>query len=177
MENDVLSAIRDRWYTWGMDFEERIQKAIQRGHRRSDARSREDRLKELSEDELKRLHGQARLQVSDHIENCIKRLPNHFPGFEYETIYGERGWGTACSRDDIRMTGGRRENDYSRLELTVRPISSYCVLELTGKATIRNKEVFNRSHFEPISDADVAEFLELVDLWILEYAELYAAQS
>ncbi len=160
-----------------MDFEKRIQKAIQRGKRRSDALSREARLRELSEDELKRMHGQARLQLSEHIENCIKRLPNHFPGFQYETIYGDRGWGTACSRDDIRIRDGRRENDYSRLELTVRPFSTYHVLELAAKATIRNKEFFNRSHFEPILDADLTEFMELVDIWVLEYAELYAAQS
>ncbi len=158
-----------------MDFEKRIQKAITRGERRSEQKSREARLKELSEDELKRLHGQARLQLSEHIENCIKRLPNHFPGFQFETIYGERGWGAACSRDDIRMKDGRRNNDYSRLELTVRPFSEYHVLDLTGKATIRNKEVFNRSHFEVISDADIAQFVELIDLWVLEYAELYAA--
>jgi hypothetical protein len=160
-----------------MDFEERIEKAIQRGRRRGDARSREEKQKELSEDELKRMHGQARLDLSDHIESCMKRLPNHFPGFRYETVYGERGWGTACSRDDIRIQDGRRQNDYSRLEMTVRPLTSYFVLELAAKATIRNKEVFNRSHFESIQDADVAKFKELVDIWILEYAELFAAHS
>ena len=158
-----------------MDFEERIQKAIQRGHRRNEEKSREARLKELSEDELKRLHGQARLQLSEHIESCVKRLPNHFPGFEFETIFGERGWGAACSRDDIRMKDGRRDNDYSRLELTVRPFSDYHVIDLAGKATIRNKEVFNRSHFETIAEADVAKFMELIDIWVLEYAEMYAA--
>jgi hypothetical protein len=73
------------------------------------------------------------------------------------------------------MQSGRRENDYSRLELTVKPYSSYHVLELTAKATIRNKEVFNRAHFEFITDADVAKFIELVDIWVLEYAEMYAA--
>lgn len=158
-----------------MDFEERIQKAILRGQRRSDEKSREARRKELSEEELKRLHGQARLQLSEHIENCLKRLPNHFPGFQFETIFGERGWGAACSRDDIRMTDGRRNNDYSRLELRVRPFSEYHVIDLTGKGTIRNKEVFNRSHFETIAEADVAKFTELIDIWVLEYAEMYAA--
>ena len=160
-----------------MDFEQRIQKAIQRGQRRGDARSREAREKQLSEEELKRLHGQARLELSDYIENCVKRLPNHFPGFQYEIIYGERGWGAGCSRDDIRMQDGKRGSDFSRLELTVRPYNSYHTLELTARATIRNKEIFNRSHFEIIQDADVAKFIELVDIWVLEYAELFAAQQ
>lgn len=160
-----------------MDFEQRLQKAIQRGQKRSDARRQEAEAQALSEDELKRLHNEYRLQLSDHIENCLEALPHHFPGFNYETIFGERGWGAGCSRDDIRMSGGRRNNDYSRLEMTVRPFSSYHVLELTAKATIRNKEVFNRSHYEKIEDADTAKFIEFIDLWVLEYAELYAAKT
>ena len=71
--------------------------------------------------------------------------------------------------------GGKRGSDYSRLELTIRPYSHLHVLELTSRGTIRNKEVFNRSHYEPIEDADPAKFAELVDLWVLEFAELYAA--
>jgi len=160
-----------------MDFEQRLHKAIQRGQQRGDLRSQEAERQQLSEEELKRLHVQYRLQLSEHIEQCIKRLPQHIPGFEYETIYGERGWGAACRRDDIRMSGGRRNNDYSRLEMTIRPHSSYQVVELTAKATIRNKEVFNRTHFEKIQDADPVKFLELVDIWVLEYAEMYAASS
>lgn len=159
-----------------MDFEQRLQKAIQRGQRSSDLRSHEAQLQQLSEEELKRLHVQYRLQLSEHIEQCLKQLPQHFPGFDYETIYGERGWGAACRRDDIRITGGRRQNDYSRLEMTIRPYTQTQVVELTAKATIRNKEVFNRTHFEKIEDADPAKFVELVDIWVLEYAELYAAK-
>lgn len=158
-----------------MDFEQRLQKAIQRGQRRGDVRSREAQQERMSEEELKGLHVQYRLQLSEHIEQCLKNLPHHFPGFEYETIFGERGWGAACRRDDIRMSGGRRQNDYSRLEMTIRPHSKYHVVELVAKATIRNKEVFSRTHFEKIEDADPAKFIELVDIWVLEYAEMYAA--
>ncbi len=160
-----------------MDFNERLQKAIQRGQRRSDDRARQDREKQLSEDELKRLHTQYRLQLSEHIESCLKTLPAHFPGFDYQTVFGQRGWGASCSRDDIRMSGGRRNNDYSRLEMTIRPFSEYHVVDLATKGTIRNKEVFSRNHFEKIEDVDDAKFIELIDLWVLEYAELYAAKS
>ena len=160
-----------------MEFDERLRKAIQRGQYRGDARNRQARLQELSEDELRRLHGEYRLKLSEHIENCVRGLPNHFPGFQYETIFGQRGWGAACSRDDIRMESGRRENDYSRLEMTVRPFSDLHVIELAAKSTIRNKELFNRTHFEKIEDVDLAQFIEFVDLWVLEYAEMYAART
>ena len=106
-----------------------------------------------SEEELRRLHSQYRLELSEHIEKCIRQLPNYFPGFRLETLYGERGWGVACSRDDLRVSGDRRRaNDYSRLEMTVRPASTSRVLELAAKGTIRNKEVFNRNYFEQLPD-------------------------
>lgn len=161
-----------------MSFEERLQKAIERGKRRSEANRSEAEARRLTEEELKRLHSSYRLQLSEHIESVVRQLPNFFPGFRLETIFGERGWGAACSRDDLRVLGGgRRENDYSRLELTVRPASSMHVLDLAAKGTIRNKEVFNRTFFEKLEDVDLDKFLELVDVWVLEYAELYAAKN
>jgi len=161
-----------------MDFEQRLQKAIDRGQRRGDNKAQEVDSETFSAEEVKRLHSQYRLQLSEHIEDCIRRLLNHFPGFQYETIYGERGWGAACKRDDVRLIERRRrENYYSRLEVTVRPFSSLHVLELTAKGTIRNKEIFNRQHFEKIEDADPARYIELIDAWVLEFAELYAAKS
>jgi hypothetical protein len=161
-----------------MDFEERLQKAIQRGQRRHEAAREELREKAISEEDLKNLHGQYRLLLSEHIENCVQRLPNYFPGFQYETIFGERGWGGACSRDDIHIEpGGRRTKDYSRLELTIRPFSKLHILELAGKGTIRNKEIFNRTHYERIENADTTQFQELIDVWVLEYVERFAAQT
>ena len=112
-----------------MSFENRLQKAIERGKRRGEATRSEAEARALTEEELRRLHSTFRLQLSEHIETCIRQLPNFFPGFRLETLFGERGWGAACSRDDVRMAGGkRRANDYSRLELTVRPASSMHVL-------------------------------------------------
>ena len=160
------------------DFEQRLQKAIFRGRDRNEAREREARAQELDEEELKRLHSQHRLRLSEQIENCVGRLPNHLPGFQFKTIYGEKGWGAACSRDDIGSgVDGKRTNLFSQLEMAIRPFSSLHVLELTAKGTVRNRELFNRKHFEKIIDADVENFAELIDLWVLEYAELYAASG
>jgi hypothetical protein len=51
------------------------------------------------------------------------------------------------------------------------------VLELTAKGTIRNREVFDRHYFEELATANEAKFRDLIDAWVLEYAELYAART
>ena len=61
--------------------------------------------------------------------------------------------------------------------MTIRPFSSVHVLDLAAKGTIRNKEVYNRSHFEKLNEVDTDNYVELIDLWVLEYAELYSARS
>jgi hypothetical protein len=161
-----------------MDFEERLTKAIERGERLGNARSEVQARRALTEEELKRLHTQYRLQLSEHIENCLQRLPGHLPGFRFESVVSERGWGAAVLRDDVAVGRGKpRSNAFSRLELVIRPFSAYHVVELLGKATVRNKEVFSRSHYQRLTEADPTSFMELVDLWILEFAELYAAQK
>jgi hypothetical protein len=160
------------------DFQERLRKAIERGERRGRQRAREAAAKALSEEEYRRLHTQFRLDLSEHIEKCVGQLPQHFPGFQFETIYGERGWGAACRRDDFGQgRDGQRASYYSRLEMTVRPYSSLNVLELTAKGTIRNKETFNRDYFEKLGEVDLESFVDLIDLWVLEYAEQFAAAS
>lgn len=160
-----------------MSFDDRLQRAIQRGQRRNQAALDAAKADALSEEELRRRHTQIRLQLSEHIDQCLKKLPAYFPGFQCEIIYGERGWGAACHRDDVRIDVGRRHQQYSRLEMTIRPYSAYHVLELTCKATIRNKEIFHRTYYERIAEADLAKFIELIDLWVLEYAEMYAAKT
>ena len=160
------------------DFEERLEKAIKRGHRTSDARAQAEAEKKMTDQELRRLHGQYRLELSEHIEACLKKLPRHLPGFSFETVVSDRGWGASVSRDDVGLDSARRRvNFYSRLEMLVRPVSEYFVLDLAGKGTIRNKEYFNRSHYELLADADVTSFIEMIDHWVLEYVELYAAKS
>ena len=82
------------------------------------------------------------------------------------------------SRDDVEVASGRRRtNYYSRLEMLIRPPGKYHVLDLTAKGTISNKELFNRNHFQRLVEADLASFTEMIDFWVLEYAELYAAKS
>jgi hypothetical protein len=160
-----------------MSFDDRLRQAIVRGQRRSEAAAREAAAHSLTEEEYRRLHSQRRLTLSEQIESCLKRLPNFFPGFQYETMYGDRGWGGACFRDDLVITRGTRSNNYSRLEVTVRPYSQLHVLDLAAKGTIHNREVFNRNYFEELATADEHKFQELIDVWVLEYAELYAART
>jgi hypothetical protein len=159
-----------------VDFDSRLKQAIERGQKRSADSAQQAAARALTEEELRRLHSQYRLQVSEHIESCLKKLPNHFPGFQYSTILDDRGWGAACSRDDLELSRGRRDTVYSRLEITVRPYGPYQVLDLAGKGTIHNKEAFSRNYYEKLAEVNVAKFLELVDVWSLEYAEMYAAK-
>lgn len=159
-----------------MSFDERLRDAIERGQQRRAKQELAERERALSEEELKRLHSQYRLRLSEEIEHRLKELLNYFPGFQTETIYGDRGWGGACFRDDFKPGArGRQESNYSRLEMTIRPLSSYHVLDLAAKGTISNKEVFSRNYFEKTAEADTAKFIELINAWILDYAELYAA--
>jgi len=159
------------------EFESRLESAIARGKQRADAKATKQRQQELSAEELKRLHTSYRLSLSERIEKAIHRVADHFPGFQQESLFGEVGWGAACFRDDLRIEAGRRNNQYSRLEMTIRPATDSGVLDLKGKATVLNRELFNRSHFIPIAEVDPADFERLIDAWAIEYAENYAAQS
>jgi len=75
---------------------------------------------------------------------------------------------------DLRSRG-RRNNFFSRIELLIRPISDYYVLDLAAKATVRNKEIFARNHYQRLGEVDLESFTELIDLWVLEFAEKYAS--
>src|SRR5438445_559849 len=101
-----------------MDFDQRLEKAIERGQRMGDAQAKAAQQQAVSEEECKRIHSQYRLALSEHIESGLRRLPDHFPGFRYETVVGDRGWGAAVSRDDVgRGLDGGRRNFFSRLEM------------------------------------------------------------
>lgn len=157
------------------DFDDRLQKAIARGEKNREAQQREEAGRALTEEESKRLHAQLRLELAEHIEKCLARLPDHFPGFQMESLVGERGWGAACFRDDVGFGPGVKKSLYSRFEMVVRPFSPAHVLEISAKGTVRNKEVFNRMQYRKLSEADAQPFREAIDLWTLEYAEKYAA--
>jgi len=158
-----------------MSFRERLQRASERGKQARAAQLNEAAAKALSEEECRRLHSQYRLTLTEYIENCLRELADNFPGFRLETIVEEGGWGTAASRDDVSLGAGRRGTYFSRLQLVVAPYNKYRVLELVAKGTVRNKEVLSRNHYQRLDDVDLESFRELVELWVLDYAELYSA--
>jgi hypothetical protein len=158
-----------------MSFRERLQRASDRGKQTRAAQLNEAAAKALSEEECRRLHSQYRLTVTEYIETCLRDLTDNFPGFRLETIVDESGWGTAVNRDDVNLEAGRRGALFSRLQLVVSPYNKYRVLELVAKGTVRNKEVLSRSHYQRLDDVDLESFRELVELWVLDYAELYTA--
>lgn len=161
-----------------MDFQQRLQKAVERGQKSRDLREREEAARAMSEEECRRLHSKYRLQLTEHIEACLKQLVDYFPGFNLETIVGESGWGSSIRRDDVNIARGRaRDSHYSRLEMLVTPLGKYHVLNVSAKGTIRNKEVFSRAHYQLLGEVDIDAFCEALDMWVLEYAELFAMQT
>ena len=71
-----------------MDFEQRLRKAIDRGDRRNESREQANRDAQASVEELKSMHMQIRLSLSEHIESCVEKVASLFPGFKYEPIIG-----------------------------------------------------------------------------------------
>ncbi len=160
-----------------MDFKERLQRASERGQQAKDAKATEEAAKALSEEEFRRLHSSYRLRLTEHIESCLKQLAENFPGFNFETVVDDKGWGAAVRRDDLSLRAGKRENLFSRLMMSISPHNKYHVLELLAKGAIRNKENFSRNHYQLLKDADLDSFEQLIEQWTLHYAEQYAAEG
>lgn len=159
-----------------MNFEDKIKKAISRGQQRATSRADSERKKAMTAEEIRRRHNEYRLSLSEYIEHALRPLQTHFPGFDYETIYGSRGWGGAISREDLgRGPSGKSGAFFSRLEVTVRPQNEFNVVNIAGKGTIKNKEMLSWNHFTDIEDYREQEFQQKIDSWILEYAEQFAA--
>ena len=159
-----------------MEFQERLQRAVERGQQARDTRSRVAAAKALSEEESRPLHSQYRLDLSERIGEILGQLVDQFPGFQFESIVGEDGWGAVVNRDDIALSeSGQATNLYSRMQILIRPFSEGRIVEMVTKATIRNREVFNRSRYQMLGQVDLESFAENIDLWVLEYAELYSA--
>lgn len=157
-----------------MDFQKRLQDAIHRGTGRAKDK-KSDAADELTPEKLKNLHNKYRLELSSYIEGVLKQVVDQLPGFNIESLFGEKGWGAAIFRDDLLLTRKQRENHYSRLEIFVRPMNDYYLVDLASKATIRNRETWNRNIYHPIVDANLATLREQVDVWAVQYAEQYAA--
>ena len=160
------------------DFSDRLDRAIQRGQRIRQKSERQSSREEMTREDAKNRHSAGRLELSDYIEKCLKALVDRFPGFDYSSVYSEDGWGGRVSRDDLRLGQGAGPRDeYSRLELLVPPLGEMSILSLSGKATVRNKELFSRTHYQRLEELDIDSFQETIDLWVLEYAERYSATS
>jgi hypothetical protein len=161
-----------------MNFDERLERAIERGQQQRSAQARERAERAMTEDECKNLHSKARLELSEGIETCLKKLVAHFAGFDFECIVGSEGWGAKISRDDLAPGDGKPLNKYySRLEMVIRPYSASHIVELLARGTIRNKEVVNRTQFQQLSQLDLVVFRDLIDQWVLEYAEKFSARA
>ena len=57
------------------------------------------------------------------------------------------------------------------------PYNKYHVLDVVAKGTIRNKEVFSRNYYQRLDEVDLDRFRELIEQWVLDYAEMYAAAN
>ncbi|MEQ1829797.1 MAG: hypothetical protein ABL921_27795 [Pirellula sp.] len=157
------------------EFDDKLKQAAARGANRANYFQSEAERKRFEIEEFRAQHTKMRLELSDRIETVIKKLIDLFPGFRYQTVFGEAGWGGACLRDDLSIERGRRENKYSRFEMAVRPLNEFNVLDLQAKGTIANRELMTRSFYQPLGEVDLAKFKELIESWALTYAELYAA--
>ncbi|WP_437226619.1 hypothetical protein SH661x_004679 [Planctomicrobium sp. SH661] len=161
-----------------MSFDDRLRKALERGEKTRDARGRAALERELSQEELRSLHSRYRLELSEHIEQCLKKLADHVPGFKFQSVMSEEGWGGRLSRDDLHLVPGRSaESRYSRLEVLIPPFGSVGILEVIVKGTVRNREVLNRKQYQQLGEFDLDAFKEIIDLRVLEFAELYAAAN
>ncbi|HVT27070.1 MAG TPA: hypothetical protein VHE81_03540, partial [Lacipirellulaceae bacterium] len=154
---------------------ERLQRATERGKKTRAAQLNEAAAKALTEEECRRRHSQYRLELAEHIENCLGELADNFPGFRVEAVVDETGWGAAVGRDDIRISDGRRGTYFSRLQVVVSPYNTYHVLEIAAKGAVRNKEVLSRNHYQRLADVDLQSFRELIEQWVLDYAEMFSA--
>ena len=159
------------------DFEDRLQKAIQRGQQARVIGDASQEADAATEEQMRLKHSQFRNELSEHIENCLKKLCDHFPGFDYSTVLNEKGWGARITRDDIKLGRGTAKNEYSRLEVLVRPFNDTHIVEIATKGTIRNRESLNRSNFKFLKDATREMLRQIVDGIVLEFAEQYSAHS
>ena len=117
------------------------------------------------------------VRITTEAHAKLRELADNFPGCRLETLMDDWGWGAAANRDDVGIDDGRRVNLFSRLQVAVGPYNKYHVLEILAKGTIRNKETFSRNHYQRLGEVDLERFRELIEQWVLDYAEMYAAAA
>ncbi len=159
-----------------MDFNQRLQRAVERGQSRRDAEIKAQSQAKLTEEQFRALHSQSRLEISDHFEAGLRKLADTFPGFSFQTVATPDGFGAKISRDDLRSRGGKpMTHEYSHLEFVIRSYSPRHLLEISCRGAIANKEVLQRTHYQVLDRLDPDTLREQVDHWVLEYAEKFAA--
>lgn len=159
-------------------FDGRLERAIQRGANTRAEAGKAAAARQLSAEEQKSVYSRTRLQLIERIEECLRKVADHFPGFSFQAVMRDDAWGANVSRDDIAVGRGDGPKAlYSRLEITVTPLGSAGIIELVAKGTIRNREAFHRRNYQRLEQVDVETFNELIDLWVLEYAEMFAAST
>lgn len=156
-----------------MNFDERLQRAINRGQQQRAAEGLAQARQALTEEEYKSLHGRLRLELSEYIEAGMKRLVDAFPSFDYTAVMSVDGWGARMSRDELY--GRPLTRQYSHMEMLIRPYSTTRILEVTARGAIRNKEVMSRSQYQQLDSHDLDAFRAIIDQLILEFAEKVAA--
>ena len=77
--------------------------------------------------------------------------------------------------DDVAQDSVFRHREPTYLEMAVRPVNEFFILDLQAKGTVANRELMTRSFYQPLGEVDLSKFRELIDAWALTYAELYAA--
>ncbi len=159
-----------------MDLQKRLHDAINRGQNK-EAKKPTVGDTQLTAEQLKNLHNNFRLELSSYIETVIAQIVEQLPGFNSETLFGDKGWGAAIFRDDLVLNRTVRKNEYSRFEIFVRPMSDYYVVDLATKATIRNREAWNRNHFKPIVEAEMQALTEQINIWAVQFVEQYTASD
>lgn len=159
------------------EFSKRLESAINRGKEVANQKASDQREREQSEEELRERHSECRLTLCERIEKTINQLADHFPGFRAESVYDDDGWGSAAFRENLHIENGRRSTRFSRFEIVVRPCTDLLVLDIKGKGTVNNREVFNSSHYRKIAEVELPDFEKCIEAWSLHFAELYAAQT
>jgi len=161
-----------------MDFQDRLNQAINRGTKRAGVEAQRQAENAMTQAEMKRRHSHLRTELAERIEKNLQAVRDQFPGFDFTTIISGKGWGARIRRDDLMLEKDRtRTNYFSQMELVISPLSEYNVLDLVGKATIHNKEVFRRNFFKPIVEVEIDLFRDLIDSWAIEFAENFAAKG
>jgi len=132
-----------------MDFDKKLENAIERGQQRHTRLKDAEKQKALSVEDLRNRHNEFRLDLSEYIEVNLNKMAQHFPGFEYETLYGSKGWGGAIHRNDLdRGDDGKAGSFFSRIELTVKPQNEYNVVRPIVRNPLLSETDYAKQKFD-----------------------------